>query len=36
MANDYHEPTSEMSQKDRDIVRAIVSLKEEIELVATL
>ena len=33
MANDYHELVNEMSQKDRDIVRAIVSLKEEIDAV---
>lgn len=33
MANDYHEPTTDMSDKDRDIVRAINSLKEEIEAV---
>lgn len=33
MANDYHEPTQEMSKKDRDIIRAINSLKEEIEAV---
>lgn len=33
MANDYHEPASEMSSHDRDIIRAINSLKEEIEAV---
>lgn len=33
MANDYHEPAHEMSEKDRDIIRAINSLKEEIEAV---
>ncbi len=33
MANDYHEPAQEMSAHDRDIIRAINSLKEEIEAV---
>lgn len=33
MANDYHEPANEMSEKDRDIIRAINSFKEEIEAV---
>lgn len=33
MANDYHEPASEMMKKQREIVRAINSLKEEIEAV---
>lgn len=33
MANDYHEPAREMSERDRDIIRAINSLKEEIEAV---
>lgn len=33
MANDYHEPASEMTKKQREIVRAINSLKEEIEAV---
>lgn len=31
--NDYHEPTTEMSASDRDCVRALLSLKEEIEAV---
>lgn len=30
---DYHEPPSEMSDENRDFVRALVSLKEEIEAV---
>jgi hypothetical protein len=29
----YHEPTSELSPKDRDIVRALTSLREEIEAI---
>lgn len=33
MANDYHEPASEMSAHDRDIVKATNSLIEEIEAV---
>ena len=33
MANDYNEPASEMTKKQREIVRAINSLKEEIEAV---
>ena len=33
MANDYHEPANEMTKKQREIVRAINSLKEEIEAV---
>ncbi|MDO5754793.1 MAG: ferritin-like domain-containing protein [Tissierellia bacterium] len=33
MAQDYHEPAKEMSEKDRDRVRAIKSLIEEIEAV---
>ena len=33
MANDYREPASEMTKKQREIVRAINSLKEEIEAV---
>ena len=33
MANDYHEPYNQMSPKDRDIVKALNSLKEEIEAV---
>ena len=33
MANDYHEPASEMTKKSREIIRAINSLKEEIEAV---
>lgn len=33
MANDYHEPAQEMTAKQRDIIRAINSLKEEIEAV---
>lgn len=28
MANDYHEPASEMTKKQREIIRAINSLKE--------
>ncbi len=31
--NDYHEPPEQLSQKDRDYVRALNSLKEEIEAV---
>ena len=31
--NDYHEPSDEMSASDRDYVRALNSLKEEIEAV---
>lgn len=30
---DYHEPTSELSEETRDKVRALVSLKEEIEAI---
>lgn len=33
MANDYHKPASEMTKKQREIVRAINYLKEEIEAV---
>lgn len=33
MANDYHEPAKEMDEKCRDIIRAINSLKEEVEAV---
>lgn len=33
MANDYHDLASEMTKKQREIVRAINSLKEEIEAV---
>ena len=33
MANDYHEPAAEMTKKERNIIRAINSLKEEIEAV---
>ena len=31
--NDYHEPTDQLSEKDRDYVRCLNSLKEEIEAV---
>lgn len=31
--SDYHEPTEELSKRDRDIHRALTSLKEEIEAV---
>jgi len=31
MANQYHEPVEEISQENRDITRALHSLKEEIE-----
>ncbi|AAD35868.1 MULTISPECIES: encapsulin-associated ferritin-like protein [Thermotoga] len=34
MADQYHEPVSELTGKDRDFVRALNSLKEEIEAVA--
>jgi ferritin-like protein len=30
---DYHEPTDELSGRDRDVHRALASLKEEIEAV---
>ncbi|MEJ2595189.1 MAG: ferritin-like domain-containing protein [bacterium] len=30
---DYHEPTSELSNETRDIVRALNTLKEEIEAI---
>ena len=33
MANDYHEPASEMTKKEREIIRAINSFKEEIAAV---
>lgn len=33
MAKDYHEPEAELSEKVRDQVRAINSLKEEIEAI---
>lgn len=33
MAEQYHEPVGELSNKDRDIVRALNSLKEEIEAI---
>ena len=33
MAEQYHEPVEELSSKDRDIVRALNSLKEEIEAI---
>lgn len=33
MANMYHEPVEELPQGDRDITRALQSLKEEIEAV---
>ena len=33
MANDYHEPAKEMSEKARDIIRMMNSFKEEIEAV---
>lgn len=29
----YHEPTEELEQTDRDMVRALMSLKEEVEAV---
>lgn len=31
--NDYHEPYDVLEERDRDIVRALASLKEEIEAV---
>jgi ferritin-like protein len=31
--NDYHEPTDELGQDVRDLVRALTSLKEEIEAI---
>ncbi|PLV59481.1 encapsulin-associated ferritin-like protein [Thermotoga sp. KOL6] len=34
MADQYHEPVSELSNQDRDFVRALNSLKEEIEAIA--
>lgn len=33
MAEQYNEPVEELSSKDRDIVRALNSLKEEIEAI---
>lgn len=33
MANQYHEPVAELSPQDRNYVRALMSLKEEIEAV---
>lgn len=33
MATDYHEPAKELSTEERDIVRALNSLKEEVEAV---
>lgn len=33
MAQDYHEPAKEMTEKERDLVRALKSLIEEIEAV---
>lgn len=33
MSAQYHEPPSELKAEDRDIVRALASLKEEIEAV---
>ncbi|MDO5725583.1 MAG: ferritin [Tissierellia bacterium] len=33
MANDYHEPVEYLNQHDRNIIRALNSLKEEIEAV---
>ncbi|MCS7232720.1 MAG: ferritin-like domain-containing protein [Synergistetes bacterium] len=33
MAEQYHEPTNELTAKDRDFTRALVSLKEEIEAI---
>lgn len=33
MANQYHEPVGELTQQDRNYVRALMSLKEEIEAV---
>jgi len=29
----YHEPVEELEQSDRDIIRALVSLKEEVEAI---
>ena len=34
MADQYHEPIEELTGRDRDFVRALNSLKEEIEAVA--
>jgi uncharacterized protein len=33
MAEQYHEPVEELSGKDRDLVRALTSLKEEVEAI---
>ncbi|KUK23347.1 MAG: ferritin [Synergistetes bacterium] len=33
MAEQYHEPVDELTSKDRDFTRALVSLKEEIEAI---
>ncbi|WBW50110.1 ferritin [Peptoniphilus equinus] len=33
MPNDYHEVATELSDKDRDIIRALNSFKEEVEAV---
>ncbi|MDO5717832.1 MAG: ferritin [Tissierellia bacterium] len=33
MANDYHEPVEYLKQEDRNIIRALNSLKEEVEAV---
>jgi ferritin-like protein len=33
MANQYHEPVAELSAEDRNFVRALMSLKEEVEAV---
>ncbi|MFW5799460.1 MAG: encapsulin-associated ferritin-like protein [Spirochaetota bacterium] len=31
MSEQYHEPANELSPQDRDIIRALISLKEEVE-----
>ncbi len=33
MAEQYHEPINELTPKDRDFTRALISLKEEIEAI---
>lgn len=33
MAEQYHEPIEELTAKDRDFTRALISLKEEIEAI---
>ena len=33
MAGQYHEPVEDLTEKDRDLVRGLMSLKEEIEAI---